>query len=57
MSKITETMRNHQETLVRTLSDLAAAVTKDAPDAAGDALATFLKRDLIPSAIGEEAHI
>ncbi len=57
MSKITEAMRNHQETLIRAVAGLAAAVTKDAPDAAGDALVNFLKRDLIPSAIGEEAHI
>jgi len=57
MSKVTEAIHNHHQKLVHTLSGLVVALTKDAPNAAGDALVDFLKRDLIPHAIGEEAHI
>lgn len=57
MSKVTQAIHDHHEKLVHSLSGLVVGLTKDAPEAVADELVEFLKRDLIPHTMGEEAHL
>ncbi len=57
MSKVTQAIHDHHEKLIHSLSGLVVGLTKDAPEAVAGELVEFLKRDLIPHMIGEEAHL
>jgi hemerythrin-like domain-containing protein len=57
MSHVSEAIRNHHRELVSTLAEQVAALTENRPDADSQALAAFLKNELLPHAIGEEQHL
>jgi len=57
MSKVTKAIHDHHEKLIQSLSGLVVGLTKDKPEAVAGELVEFLKRELVPHAIGEEAHL
>lgn len=57
MSKVGEAIRSHHRQLVSTLAEQVTAVVENRPDADPQALAAFLKGDLLPHATGEEQHL
>lgn len=57
MSQVTEAIRNHHRELVNTLTAQMAALVEGRPDANPQAMAAFLKGDLLPHAVGEEHHL
>lgn len=57
MSTLIEAIRRHHLSLAKTLEPHARGVGGGEPQAERDAFVTFLKRDLLPHASGEERHL
>ena len=57
MSDIGDAMRNHHRELISTLQSQVDALLSERPEADPQALVTFLERELIPHAVGEERHL
>lgn len=57
MSDIGDAMRNHHRELISTLRSQVDALVSERPEADPEALVTFLERELIPHAVGEERHL
>lgn len=57
MSKVSEVIHRHHQTLLETLTKQVRALREGQPEANPEALLTFLKDDLLPHAKGEERHL
>ena len=57
MSTLTEAIRNHHQSLAKTLQAHARGVGGGEPQTERDAFVAFLKGDLLPHARGEERHL
>lgn len=57
MSTVSEAIRNHHRELLSALTGQVTALVEGRPEADPDALAAFLKGDLLPHAVGEERHL
>lgn len=57
MSKVAAAIRDHHRELLETLTTQVAALVEERPDADPAALADFLQHELLPHAVGEEAHL
>ncbi len=57
MSQVGDAIRSHHRQLMNTLAAQAEALANGRPEADPDALLSFLQRDLLPHAAGEEHHM
>lgn len=57
MSEVGEAIRNHHRELVQALTAQVSAISEGRADADPEALARFLREELLPHAIGEERHL
>ncbi|MCC7165256.1 MAG: DUF2249 domain-containing protein [Anaerolineae bacterium] len=57
MSSVTQTFREHHHALATELSDYATSFAQAKPTADPQAFVAFLKNELVPHAVGEEAQL
>lgn len=57
MSQYSDAIRHHHRELLSTLTEQVTAIVEGRPEADPQALAAFLKGDLLPHAVGEERHL